>query len=43
MTDEQLSQAISFWTKKDQGEKRLDQKRLSGWIDDFLSSHKVLV
>lgn len=42
MTDEQFSQAISFWTKKDQGEKRLNQERLSGWIDDFLSSHKVL-
>ena len=42
MTDEQFSQAISFWTKKDQGEEKLDQERLSEWIDDFLSSHKVL-
>lgn len=42
MTDEQFSQAVSFWTKKDKEEKKLNRDDLYSWIDDFLSSHKVL-
>ena len=42
MTDEQYAQAESFWTRKDETEKKLDDDALYSWIDEFLSSHKVL-
>ena len=42
MTDEQYTQAESFWTRKDETEKKLDADALYSWIDEFLSSHKVL-
>ena len=42
MTDEQYAQAESFWTRKDENEKKLDDDALYSWIDEFLSSHKVL-
>ncbi|MDY5579535.1 pyridoxamine 5'-phosphate oxidase family protein [Porcincola intestinalis] len=42
MTDEQYAQAESFWTRKDKTAKKLDDDALYSWIDEFLSSHKVL-
>ena len=42
MTDEEYAQAESFWTRKDESEKKLDADTLYSWIDEFLSSHKVL-
>ena len=42
MTDEQYAQAESFWTRKDETEKKLDDDALYSWIDEFLASHKVL-
>ncbi|MDD6282139.1 MAG: pyridoxamine 5'-phosphate oxidase family protein [Oribacterium sp.] len=42
MTEEQYTQAESFWTRKDETEKKLDADTLYQWIDEFLSSHKVL-
>ena len=42
MTEEQYVQAESFWTRKDETEKKLDADALYSWIDEFLSSHKVL-
>lgn len=42
MTDKQYAQAESFWTRKDEAEKKLDADSLYGWIDEFLSANKVL-
>lgn len=42
MTEEQYEQAESFWTRKDEKEKKLSADALYDWIDRFLSSHKVL-
>ena len=42
MTDEQYAQAESFWTRKDEKEKKMDADSLYSWIDEFLSAHKVL-
>lgn len=42
MTREQYEQAESFWVRKDETEKKLDQDALYDWIDRFLTSHKVL-
>lgn len=42
MRDEQYAQAESFWTRKDKTEKKQDADTLLRWIDEFLSSHKVL-
>lgn len=42
MTDEQYDQAITFWARKDESEKRMDPEAVWNWICAFLSSHKVL-
>ena len=42
MTEEQLTQAESFWTRKDETEKKMDSGAVYSWINDFLSDHKVL-
>lgn len=42
MTDEAYARAVSFWDRKDAGERKLDADRLSAWIDGFLGSHRVL-
>ncbi|MCI7327170.1 MAG: pyridoxamine 5'-phosphate oxidase family protein [Hornefia butyriciproducens] len=42
MTEEQYKQAESFWTRKDEAEKKLNADVLYDWIDKFLSSHKIL-
>ena len=42
MTEEQLTQAESFCTRKDETEKKMDSGAVYSWINDFLSDHKVL-
>lgn len=42
MTEEQYEQAESFWTRKDEAEKKMDSGAVYSWINDFLSAHKVL-
>ena len=42
MTEEQYKQAESFWTRKDEAEKKMDSGAVYSWINDFLSAHKVL-
>lgn len=42
MNDSQYEEAVSFWTRKDAAEKAMDQDAVYAWMDEFLSSHKVL-
>lgn len=42
MTDEECEQAETFWTRKDAAEKKVEPEALHAWIDEFLSSRKVL-
>lgn len=42
MTDEEYEQAETFWTRRDATEKKMEPDALHVWIDEFLSSRKVL-
>lgn len=42
MTEEQYKQAVSFWERRDEKEKKMEGAALYEWIDEFLSEHKVL-
>lgn len=42
MTNSEYDQALTFWIRKDQGEKKMDPAALYAWISAFLSSHRVL-
>lgn len=42
MTEEQYEQAVTFWERKDAETKKMSGEDLIKWIDEFLSSHKVL-
>jgi len=42
MTHEEYELAASFWTNKDKTDTKMEREELKAWIDDFLSTHKVL-
>jgi len=42
MTHEEYELAASFWTNKDKTDTKMGREELKAWIDDFLSTHKVL-
>lgn len=35
MTEEQYKQAESFWTRKDEAEKKMDSGAVYSWVNDF--------
>lgn len=42
MTNSEYDQALNFWTRKDETEKKMDSEAIYIWISAYLSSHKVL-
>lgn len=42
MTEEQFTQAQTFWSRKDEIENKMDPAALYNWISAFLTTHKVL-
>lgn len=42
MTEQEFDQAESFWDRKDAAEKKMNREEIYTWIDEFLSSHKIL-